>query len=117
MSYHNDNNNNRLHRLTHDQWEIVVDSSNFQRRNVTSGRSVFVNSTGQGESSCTLEARVRELAESLPGPVSWYIDELLLDPPSPDLFLRRNLPELLGGSTVSSRGHRVIPTIGRGRQT
>lgn len=89
MSYHNDNNNNRLHRLTHDQWEIVVDSSNFQRRNVTSGRSVFVNSTGQGESSCTLEARVRELAESLPGPVSWYLDELLLNPPSPELFLRR----------------------------
>ncbi|MBK7997593.1 MAG: hypothetical protein IPK15_02365 [Verrucomicrobia bacterium] len=90
MSYHNSDTDNRLHRLTHDQWEIVVDSSNFQRRNVTSGRSVFVSNTGQGVSPCNLETRVRELAESLPGPVSWYIDELLLDPPSPDLFLRRN---------------------------
>ncbi len=90
MSYHNDNDNNRLHRLTHDQWEIVVDSSNFQRRNVTSGRSVFVNGGGSGISPCSLDARVRELAEGLPGPVSWYTDELLLHPPAPELFLRRN---------------------------
>ncbi len=90
MSYHNDDNVNRLHRLTHDQWEIVVDSSNLQRRNVTSGRSVFVNSGGSGLSPCALDARVRELAEGLPGPVSWYLDELLLHPPSPELYFRRN---------------------------
>ncbi len=90
MSYHNNDNSNRLHRLTHDQWEIVVDSSNFQRRNATSGRSVFVNSGGTGISPCSVDARVRELAEGLPGPVSWYMDELAMRPPSPELFLRRN---------------------------
>lgn len=44
MSYHNlDDGTNLLSRLTHDQWQVIIDVSNLQRRNVTTGKTIFVD--------------------------------------------------------------------------
>jgi hypothetical protein len=92
MSYHNDDGGttNRLDRFTHDQWERMVDVSNFEKRNIASGKSVFVDRQSSGLSPCELFSRIASLTESLPGPSSWYVDALNASPPPPEAFFRRN---------------------------
>jgi hypothetical protein len=90
MSYHQSN-GGKADRLTHDQWQILVDSSNdpLKKRHVCSGSTVFVNATAVGLSPCELAGQLAGLVESLPGPVSWYTDELNLHPPGPENNFRR----------------------------
>ena len=91
MSYHNnDDNTNRLDRFTHDQWERIVDVSNFEKRNIASGKSVFVDGSASGYSPCELFRNIASLVENLPGPASWYVDALNAAPPPPEAYFRRN---------------------------
>ncbi len=90
MSYHNgDGGSNLLDRFTHDQWERVVDVSNFEKRNIASGKSLFVDRSASGRSPCELFRDLAGLVESLPGPPSWYVDALNAAPPPPEAYFRR----------------------------
>jgi hypothetical protein len=88
MSY-NEATNNRLDRFTHDQWERIVDVSNLEKRNITSGKTVFVDRNGQGLSPCQLFSNLTSLVQNLPGPTSWYLNELNAHPPTPEAYFRR----------------------------
>ena len=91
MSYHNnDDGTNRLDRFTHDQWERMVDVSNFEKRNVVSGKSLFVDRSASGLSPCELLNNIASLVDHLPGPPSWYVDALNAAPPAPETYIRRN---------------------------
>lgn len=81
MSYHNI----RLDRFTHDQWERMVDVSNFEKRNVASGATVFVDRNNTCTRPEDLVSPFKELAGYVPG-WSWGTRSGLgvtLDPRSP----------------------------------
>jgi hypothetical protein len=81
MSYHN----NHLVRFTHDQWERIVDISNFDKRNVASGKTVFVDRSNPCLRPEDLAEPFKTLASYTPG-WSWGTRNGLgvtLDPRSP----------------------------------
>jgi len=84
MSYHNAN-NNLTDRCTHDQWERMVDVSNLEKRNVASGKTVFVDRNNPCLRPEDLAEPFRTLAAYTPG-WSWGLRNGLgvtLDPRSP----------------------------------
>jgi hypothetical protein len=89
MSYHEHDQTNLVTRFTHDQWELMVDVSNVEKRNVTSGSTVFVDKAATGMSPCELINNLASLVDGLPGPVAWYQDELNSHLPGPEYYLRR----------------------------
>ncbi|MBI5384976.1 MAG: hypothetical protein HZA90_09860 [Verrucomicrobia bacterium] len=88
MSYHRDD-GGLANRLTHDQWDHMVDIANAARREISSGTTVFVDKDALGLSPCELLSQLAGLVEHLPGPTSWYTDELNAHPPGPEYYLRR----------------------------
>jgi hypothetical protein len=76
MSYHIENNGTNRTLLTHDQWDHLVDISNYQRFNVASGRTWFVDAGNH----CGLPGQLQEWLDKglvvfgdipFPNPFNW----------------------------------------------
>jgi hypothetical protein len=67
MSYHGDDGTNLLNRLTHDQWERIVDVSNAEKFNIASGRTIFVDRNNGCFRPEDLAEPFKTLAQYVPG--------------------------------------------------
>ena len=78
-------------RLTHDQWEKIVDVCNdpLRRRITTSGSTVFVETNAPGLSPCELLNNLASFLGGFDWPEDIYREEYLRNPPTPELLLRR----------------------------
>lgn len=78
-------------RLTHDQWEKMIDLCNdpLRRRIVTSGSTVFVDPTASGLSPCELLNNLADFLGGFDWPTALYRAELDGHPLSPELWFRR----------------------------
>lgn len=93
MSYHSAA-DNPIDRLSHDQWNKIVDVSNLEKRMVASGKTVFVSSANGCFRPEDLDSPFDQLAAYVPG-WSWGTREGLgvtLDPRNPPPKAPTGLP-------------------------